>query len=321
MEAGSPGLYGYIRASNFSKMNILILGSEGFIGRYLVNYFISCGHVITGCDIVESSPATYQYQKLSILSSDFDSLFDGNFFDVCINAAGSGNVAYSIAHPLSDFEGNTASVAKVLDTLRKQQPSCKYVHISSAAVYGNPLQLPIVETDKPAPLSPYGYHKWISEISCLEYYQIFALPIAIIRPFSVFGNGLKKQILWDICTKLMAADTVELFGTGNESRDFIHINDLVLLIDLVIAKSNFNMGIYNAASGTETSIHQIARIFEKHFDDSKTIHFSGQQKKGDPLNWVADITKVKALGFTNKTLLEKGIAEYIHWFKLNAGEQ
>src|ERR1700757_1974292 len=165
-------------------MKIVILGSHGFIGSHLVDFFMFRGDTITGCDLVEDAATGYSYQKISILSPDFDTLFSKQQFDVCINASGSGNVAYSLANPISDFEANAFSVVKVLDTIRKYQPFCKYVHISSAAVYGNPVSLPIKESDTLAPLSPYGYHKLISEQLCKEYHHLYNLPVTIIRPFS-----------------------------------------------------------------------------------------------------------------------------------------
>ena len=134
-------------------MNVLILGSQGFIGNSLVKHCLAKGYKVTGCDLVEINVLDYNYHKVSVLSSDFDALFGEEKFDVCINASGSGNVSYSMLHPLSDFEYNAAAVVKVLDCIRKYQPSCKYLHISSAAVYGNPKKLPILETDLAEPLS------------------------------------------------------------------------------------------------------------------------------------------------------------------------
>ena len=297
-------------------MNIIIIGSQGFIGSHLCNYFIAKGYNVYGADIVETPVnINYTYTKLSRLSTEWETLLAENKIDVCINAAGSGNVAYSVAHPLIDFEANTLDVIKILDAIRKHQPTCKYVHISSAAVYGNPTSLPIKETDLLNPISPYGYHKMMSEIICKEYHHLFGLNIAIVRPFSVFGNGLRKQLLWDICTKLKQNDTITLFGTGNETRDFIHISDLVLLIDLVIAKSHFKADVYNAASGSETSIKFIASIFENNFASNKKINFGSEPKKGDPLNWKADVSKLLEIGFISSTNFEKELINYANWFK------
>lgn len=294
-------------------MKILVLGSHGFIGSHMVAYFVSKGYAVTGCDLVEDVAIGYEYHKISILSSDFDTLFVNGAFDMCINASGSGNVSYSVSHPISDFESNTICVAKVLDTIRKFRPNCKYIHISSAAVYGNPGKLPIHENDTLAPLSPYGYHKVMSEQICKEYSHLYNVPTVIIRPFSVYGNGLKKQLLWDICAKLKMADSISLFGTGNESRDFIHIDDLIGLIELVILNAPFNCDIYNAASCKETTIKEVAAIFEKNYGTNKKILFSGKFKIGDPINWRADISASVALGFISNANIEKNIIDYINW--------
>lgn len=294
-------------------MKTIILGAQGFIGTNLVNYFLSKNCAVYGIDVVEGNASNYWYQKVSILSSDFETIFNHQNFDVCINASGSGNVGHSLSFPLSDFEANTYSVSKVLDTLKKYQPSCKYVHISSAAVYGNPARLPVKETDALAPLSPYGYHKMMSELICKEYYYLFNIPVAILRPFSVFGTGLKKQLLWDICSKLKISDQVSLYGTGNESRDFIHVSDLMILIDLIINRSLFKCDIYNAASGIETTIRTVADIFEQHDAYGKKITFGGDVKAGDPNNWKADISSITDLGFTPSADFQSSVIDYINW--------
>ena len=295
-------------------MKLLILGSQGFIGSYIVKHLCEHGDTIYGCDLVEFNSNVYHYSKLSVLSSDFEQLFMSNSFDVCINASGSGNVGYSIENPLSDFEANSLAVFKILDCIKKHQPTCKYLHISSAAVYGNPIKLPICENDETNPLSPYGFHKLMSETICKEFHQLFGISIAIIRPFSVYGNGLKKQLLWDICQKLEVNNRIDLYGTGRESRDFIHINDLVQIIDLIIKKTTFKCEVFNVANGEETTINNLATIFGNYYPE-KEICFLGKTKIGDPLNWKADINKIISLGYTPKVKLSEGVEKYITWFK------
>ena len=296
-------------------MNILIVGAKGFIGSHVAANSLVNGYAVTGCDLVEDVSGDYPYQKISVLSADFDALFASQTFDVCINASGSGNVSFSIEHPLNDFEANTLAVIKILDTIRKYNSACQYVHISSAAVYGNPAHLPIREEDCISPLSPYGYHKWISEIVCREYYQLYHLPIAIVRPFSVYGDGLKKQLLWDICQKLAKTDTITLFGTGNESRDFIHVTDLSKLINCIIEAAAFKLDIFNAASGRENTIQTIASIIEQYYGGQKKISFSGKVRPGDPLNWRADVSKANDIGFVPGISLENGLQQSIKWFE------
>jgi UDP-glucose 4-epimerase len=296
-------------------MRLIIIGSEGFIGSHLCDHFLKNGHDVYGADIVET-PANrgYRYTKVSRLSIELEELFSTNEFDLCINAAGSGNVSYSVSHPLIDFEANSFDVIKILDAIRKANPGCKYLHISSAAVYGNPAMLPVNESAPLDPISPYGYHKLLSEIICREYFKLFSIAIAIIRPFSIFGTGLRKQLLWDICSKLKKDDPVILFGTGEETRDFIHISDFVLLVEKILHNSSFDAEVFNAASGNEVSIKAIAEIFERNSAGSRKISFNGNIKKGDPLHWKADITAVKKLGFDVTADFESKIIEYINWF-------
>ena len=101
-------------------MTVLILGARGFIGTNIVNHLLNKGYFIVGCDLVGYSTRDYEYHKLSVQSLDFELLFRRTV-DFCINASGSGNVGYSITHPLDDFEANTLATAKVLDVIRKIQ--------------------------------------------------------------------------------------------------------------------------------------------------------------------------------------------------------
>ena len=296
-------------------MRIFIIGSQGFIGSHLCDYFIGKGYEVYGADLAEShANSAYSYFKVSRLSHALEELFNANTFDFCINASGSGNVYYSMTHPIEDFEANAFDVIKILDAIRKYNQSCKFVHISSAAVYGNPLKLPIIETDALHPISPYGYHKMISEIICKEYATLFGISVAIIRPFSIFGTRLRKQLFWDISVKLKQADSITLFGTGFETRDFIHISDFVLLIERVMSNTSFEGEVFNAAAGREIAINEVTDIFECFYERQKKIIFNGCSKPGDPINWRADIDRIKNIGFVATADFKKEVLNYIRWF-------
>ncbi len=297
-------------------MKILILGSEGFIGSHCVAHFSKRNHHIFGVDLFEQPSKEYTYRKVSRLSFEIENIISENDFDLIINASGSGNVGLSMNHPLIDFESNCLDLIKVLDAIRKFKPQVKLIHLSSAAVYGNPKKLPIKETDELKPLSAYGWHKLISENLCTEYVQLYGLNISILRPFSVYGKGLKKQIFWDVYNKLIINNiSLELMGTGNESRDFIHVNDLVNAIEIVAQNSPMIGDIYNVASGIETAIEKAINIFINSLDFKTVIRFNTQVRKGDPLNWCADISKLKSIGFGSPILIEEGLGDLSSWFK------
>ena len=297
-------------------MNILILGSEGFIGRHCVKYFKQKGWNVYGCDLVDYPSEKYNYLKLSRLQPSFDELFVGTLFNVCINSAGNGSVPISIEHPITDFDANCNDVIRILDLLRTKNKNCKYIHISSAAVYGNPKQLPIKEEDLPLPLSPYGWHKHISEIICKEYHHLYNLPVVIIRPFSIFGPGLYKQLFWDLYQQCIKNEKeIVLWGTGAESRDFVYIDDLLIALHQIIEKSPMQANTYNIANGVEITIKEAAAYFIENYDNSINLTFNNHQRIGDPTNWKADITSIKNLGFEPRYNFKKGIIETIKWLK------
>jgi UDP-glucose 4-epimerase len=297
-------------------MKVLVLGSEGFIGNHLVRYFLAQGYDVHGCDLGEPPSLNYTYAKVSSSFPEWDQFFSDGDFDYCINAAGSGNVSYSVMHPLVDFEANTLQTIRVLDAIRRSCPSCNYLFISSAAVYGNPEGLPIAEETRCSPLSPYGWHKLISEHLCKEYTDIYGLKTSIVRPFSVYGPGLRKQLFWDVYMKYASGKKrLELYGTGEESRDFIYVNDLVRAIDTILKSGPAKAEIYNLASGIETSIKDVMQLFVHFLEPGCQVTFNKEVRKGDPLNWRADISKLQSLGFTTETKLEEGLRIHAQWLK------
>ncbi len=295
-------------------MNILIIGSQGFIGKHCVKYFTQKGHFVQQAGI---SPANGEqnYTCLAKENTNFEQLFIPHKFDVCINASGSANVAFSFKNPFIDFKLNVANVSKMLDAIYKHNTGCKFINFSSAAVYGNPQYLPIDELHPKLPISPYGVHKRQSENLLYEYSKFFGLKTLSLRVFSAYGEGLKKQLFWDLYKKGIASNTVELFGTGNETRDFIYIQDLIQATELIINKASFNGNAINIANGNEDSIKKVTTTFFQNYQPETKIKFTGNSKIGDPVNWKADISKLLALGYQQSTSLEDGLLNYTKWLK------
>lgn len=292
-------------------MKILIVGSKGFIGSHCVDYF-SKEHEVWECDVIMDYTSS-RYIPIDAVDSDFQEIFQQHKFDVCINCSGAASVPFSLEKPFNDFKLNTLNVFKLLEAIRLNAPECKFITMSSAAVYGNPEALPIVETQKRMPVSPYGFHKVMAEMICEEYYRFWGIKTCCLRIFSAYGPRLKKQLFWDMYNKVTTQKNLVLWGTGKESRDFIYINDLVRIIALVIEKGEFNGKVYNAANGEKRRISEVAELFVKLLGTNTAISFNNEVRKGDPLNWEADISKIKELGYKPSYSLEQGIEEYIRW--------
>lgn len=294
-------------------MNILIIGSKGFIGSNCIKYFEST-HKVWGCDVINDFTIN-NYSIVDDLQHTLPELFDQFSFDACVNCSGLAHVPNSLIHPFDDYTQNSVNVIKILEAIRKFSPQCKFINLSSAAVYGNPLTLPIDETHPINPLSPYGYHKYQAELLCEEYHKLYCLKTCSLRIFSAYGPGLKKQILWDLFQKSIASDNIQLFGTGNETRDFIFIDDLVEAIEIVITNGQFMAESINVASGISYKIKEVAEIFFRSMGRKLQINFDDQSREGDPSNWKADIRQIKAIGFKPKTQLTQGIDKYTKWLK------
>lgn len=294
-------------------MNILIIGSKGFIGKHCVTHFSKL-HNVWQCDVA-TDYTTEKYLLVEATNSDYSDIFQSQQFDVCINCSGASSVPDSIVKPQRDFILNTVNVFKQLDAIRRFNPYCKYINLSSAAVYGNPVTLPIHESQALNPISPYGQHKKIAEDLCKSFYENYGLKTCSLRVFSAYGQGLRKQLFWDLAHKTTKNQTVYLYGSGKESRDFIHVLDLMNAIECVINKGHFKKEIINIANGRECFINDAAEIFYKYYNDKIKVYFDGQKRVGDPVNWVADINVLKTYGYRQKISLIEGLEQYTAWLR------
>jgi len=288
-------------------MKILILGSKGFIGSYLVNYFSKLSEVWE-MDIV------LDYNNPHFIS--FEDM-EKHKFDFCINCSGAANVSFSLQNPYNDFNLNTFNVFKFLENIRLHNPNCKFINISSAAVYGNPIELPIKENAPLAPVSPYGYHKLQAEQICEEFNRFWGIKTVSLRVFSAYGDGLKKQLFWDLYQKFTKESAIELWGTGEESRDFIHINDIAQIVELAMQHSPFKAQVVNAANGERTKISEAVNTFHKLLGTTKNYSFNNKGTAGYPINWEADISLIKSWGYKKNVYLEQGLEQYIKWARQN----
>jgi UDP-glucose 4-epimerase len=299
------------------QKSILITGVAGFIGRYVARYFSEQGWFVVGVDnsAPENAPIgnLSVYHRFQLPDANLNNVILEYSPEVCVHCAGRASVGLSITDPTDDFYTNTALTFEILNALRLNAPNCRFIFLSSAAVYGNPESLPVNETQSPFPLSPYGFHKLQCEQLCLEFTKVYNLPTASIRIFSAYGPGLRRQVLWDICQKALIKNAVKLQGTGQESRDFIHALDIAKALMKIAESAPMQGEAYNLASGREVKISELAHIVLSALEYQGVPEFDGIVPMGTPLYWQADISKLVALGFTPTVLLERGIKTFANW--------
>lgn len=294
-------------------MKILVTGAGGFIGSSLCSALFQDGHDVLGLDLcIPKVGVPYHQIQCDLLTIDLSKILEDVKPDWILHCAGNANVGLSIQDPFMDLNGSYVLLHRLLYAIKAALRHARLLFLSSAAVYGNPEKLPITEAAPRNPVSPYGLHKAACEDLCDYFTRIEGLDCRVMRIFSAYGAGLRKQILWDLCAKIERPGKIHLFGTGAETRDFIHVDDVVNAARLILEKGT--SGIYNVANGVEVRIDTIVQALLRVAGESEArISFSGESKPGDPLNWRADISKLKGLGYYPSMPLEIGIEKYFQW--------
>lgn len=299
-------------------MNILITGAYGFLGRNVAKEFKKEGNHVAG--IGHGKWDIEEYSKWGIddwyeTTITFEALLNINKnFDIIVHCGGSGSVGFSWENPHEDFQKSVQSTLAVLEYIRLQNKSCKFIYPSSPAVQGNLGHVRISENMVSMPVSPYGFHKKIAEELCLSYHHNFNIDIGVIRYFSIYGNGLRKQLLWDACKKINQSNDVNFFGTGKETRDWIHISDAASLLYQFSTKLK-GYEVINGGSGIETPINEIINFLCAYMKKPVDVTFNGVVKEGDPMHFWADMNKAIKIGWEPQINLEEGLLEYVNFFK------
>ena len=298
---------------------VLITGASGFIGYRTAAYFLNKGYDVIGWDR-SAAQGDFILKSVDMLDENavIAALADCKP-DIIIHCAGIADVRKSVEDPVLDYEGNVTITHNLMFAMHKLgMERIRFVFLSSAGVYGNPQRLPIAEEVTLNPLSPYAVHKVMCEELCKYFASNYGMNVKVARIFSAYGVGLRKQIFWDMYNKYKNTGKLDMFGTGNESRDYIHIDDVVQSIYLLAVTDSKDV-IFNVANGEEVTIREAAELFVDCLGtDKEAIFFNGVVREGDPLNWQADISRIQALGYKKTVDMRQALEEYVKWAR--AGE-
>lgn len=305
-----------------------ITGAHGFIGRHLARYLQVKGYQVAGIGH-GAWPEAEQWGLSCWLNGEISASNLGQMRrslgrpDVVFHLAGGSSVGAAIAHPHEDFTRTVVSTAELVEWLRQHSPDTHLVAVSSAAVYGSSHSGCIPEDARLTPFSPYGAHKLMMEELCRSYAANFGLLVALPRLFSVYGPGLKKQLLWDLCGKLAAGGDITLGGSGDELRDWIDVRDVVHALEQTGQLASAQAPVINIASGCGTSVREFAAMVLSHWEGSargsRNLTFSGHSRPGDPFSLVAGVSKMRASGIDIHIPVAQGVAEYVSWYRAQAG--
>jgi len=251
-------------------MKILVTGGAGFIGSHVLERLArDKGNTITVLDnldsgIAENIPSGVAFIREDIRSSKIINIFQENTFDVVIHLAAQTMVPYSIAHPNEDADINLIGLINVLEAARLNGVK-SVVFSSSAAVYGNSINLPLKENETLVPTSFYGITKMTTEHYLRVYHELYGINTTVLRFANVYGErqgiGGEGGVVCIFSQKISENQSIDVFGDGEQTRDFVYVKDIAKAICGAIEHKGF--GIYNVSTNTEVSVNELIGAFEK----------------------------------------------------------
>ncbi|WEU40205.1 MAG: SDR family NAD(P)-dependent oxidoreductase [Candidatus Odinarchaeum yellowstonii] len=307
-------------------MNILVTGGCGFIGSNLANTLARKGYTVHVIDNLSNGKLENIKENINRIIFWKGDITDKNYVDniisqvdVIYHLAAQISVTASIKDPLKDAAVNIFGTLNILRAASNYRVK-KVIYYSSAAVYGDPVYLPIDEKHPKNPSSPYGLSKLTAE-KYAEFYSIFhGLNIVVIRPFNVYGPKQDPKspytgVISIFLDKALSGEDIQIYGDGGQCRDFIYVEDLVELSIKALSAKTPQFTVLNGACGEKTTIKSLAEKIKELTDSkSKIVHLP--KREGEIYESYADITAAKQmLNFKPAYSLEEGLKKVIEYFK------
>jgi UDP-glucose 4-epimerase len=280
-------------------MKSIVTGGCGFIGSHIVDRLIQLGHEVVVIDNLASSTRTeyffndnaFYYKKDLSDYGSMEWLFEGA--DYVFHLASEISIPYCIEHPRETMQNNVLSTLNILEASRKYGIE-RVVFSSTSAVYGNSLFLPSVETNPVGCLNTYSISKYSGEQLCQMYYNLYGLKTVIFRYFNVYGErqplvGSYAPVLGIFLRQKNNNEPLTLIGEGYQTRDFVHVSDVVSANIIASQKNLCKYGeVFNVGTGLGTSIESIANLISSN-------QLNLPERIGEVIHSRANIDKIKGI--------------------------
>ncbi|MDO9154692.1 MAG: NAD(P)-dependent oxidoreductase [Paludibacter sp.] len=279
-------------------MNILVTGSSGFIGTYLLKRFSITNHKISLADVSDGINIC-DWEQVKIL----------NPVDTVVHLANLSFVPDSYKNPKLFYETNYLSTLNMLEFCRIN--NAKLIFLSSY-VYGHPEYQPIDENHPIQAFNPYAQTKVICESLCEGYNRDFKVPVTIFRPFNIYGKGQNSDFLIPSIINQAKKGQI-IIKDDRPKRDYIHVEDIVEAI-LIAIESDNNLSIkkYNLGTGKSYSVKEIVDFVRDLFNSKIDYLCTDEIRPNDVMDTIADITTIKKdLKWEPKISIIQGLGEML----------
>ncbi|MHA1551115.1 MAG: NAD-dependent epimerase/dehydratase family protein [Candidatus Heimdallarchaeaceae archaeon] len=235
--------------------------------------------------------------------------------DFIVHAAAQISINQSVSNPIFDAENNILGTLQLLE-YAKEIKAKRFIHISSAATYGDPVSLPITEDHPRNPKSPYGLSKLVSEKYVRLYSQLYNLEIVVLIPFNIYSplqnaDDPYAGVIFRFIEAIKKGVQYTIYGDGKQTRDFIHVKDVARAIDLSLKSKSAANQIINIGSGVPYSINELSSNLLK-LSKSGIQPQQSDAQEGDIYESYCSIKKAQEiLGFTQSISIETGLSEIL----------
>jgi UDP-glucose 4-epimerase len=294
------------------KEKAVVTGGAGFVGSHLVSALLERGfdvHVIdnfAGGRMEDRIDPSATYHELDVCYSEqIAPVIAGAAY--VFHEAALPRVQYSIEHPLETYRVNVLGTASVLRAAHEGGVR-RVIYAASSSAYGDQETLPLSETLPVDPKSPYGLQKYVGELSCRMWSEVYGLSTVSLRYFNVYGphfdpEGAYALVIGKFLTQKKAGQLMTIAGDGSHTRDYTHVDDVVSANLLAAESSKVGKGeVINIGAGRNVSVNDLARMI-----GGDVTH---GEPRLEPAHTRADNRRAKELlGWEPKVSLEDGIAE------------
>jgi len=309
---------------------ILVTGVAGFIGYHLCTRLANEGLEVAGIDIVNDyyDPALKQarlarlngnrhfhFHKVDLCDFEgMEKIFKEYSPDLVCHLAAQAGVRYSLTHPFVYQKSNNEGFLNILELTRRGNVK-NLVYASSSSVYGTNTRLPFSEEDPvDHPISLYAATKRSNELTAHCYSHLFGIPCSGLRFFTVYGPwGRPDMALFLFTSSILQDKPIDVFNEGRMMRNFTYIDDIVEGIVRVLDNPR-PYELYNIGNSRAENLMDFIHEIEKVIGKKAKIHYLPMQP-GDVPATMADITKIRKLGYEPRTNIDAGIRKFVEWYR------